>query len=407
MLKKIKDKPLGAALCIGLILWIIFMIICFAELVIPEERPKEIILWMLVGIFLLAPIVLLLGELFTLIASVRKKPFNKWGAFVFDTLVFFLGFIYEWIYMELVSEVIFEDWFVQLYNDEVHTPVNTQTWLTVGVLLAVSLVGYVFWNLRPLNKIPPLLSVLCIGAIYLGPILNIIFTIQYFRSEEDIPMLILPVCMVLMTVRTILVKVREWEEYDISEEKISGNCFLQVCNDLLNDSKKWPLLGLIAMLPLLGVIIGILVLFGQAPDSVVRAFTETADWNLSQMEGPQNVIRDEHYLCTVAAGGHRKVVKPQRYGVRHGHRVIVNRQLCVANAFEQVLEERTPRFHKRVRHFYDTYGFPIAKLIKTKTAADIVYFIMKPLEWIFLIVIYLTDVKPENRIAVQYMGTVK
>ncbi|MCI8410571.1 MAG: hypothetical protein HFJ09_15130 [Lachnospiraceae bacterium] len=37
-------------------------------------------------------------------------------------------------------------------------------------------------------------------------------------------------------------------------------------------------------------------------------------------------------------------------------RVVVNRQLCIAKAFEQILEERTPRFHKYVRHIYDTYG---------------------------------------------------
>ena len=90
----------------------------------------------------------------------------------------------------------------------------------------------------------------------------------------------------------------------------------------------------------------ILVLFGQAPDSVVRAWTETSDWNLSLKEAPQNIYYDEHYLCTVAAGGHKKIVKPIRAGVRHGHRVIVNRQLCIANAFEQVLEERTPHFHR-------------------------------------------------------------
>ena len=84
--------------------------------------------------------------------------------------------------------------------------------------------------------------------------------------------------------------------------------------------------------------------------------------------------------------------------------MIVNRQLCIANAFEQVLEERTPRFHQAVRHFYDTYGFPVARLIKNRYVADLVYFLMKPLEWIFLIVLYLVDVHPENRIAVQYMG---
>ena len=90
-------------------------------------------------------------------------------------------------------------------------------------------------------------------------------------------------------------------------------------------------------------------------------------------------------------------------GLRHGHKVIVNRQLCIANAFEQVLEERTPRFHRAVRNFYDTYGFPVAKLIRSRYAADLVYLLMKPLEWFFLAVLYLTDARPENRIALQYL----
>lgn len=158
------------------------------------------------------------------------------------------------------------------------------------------------------------------------------------------------------------------------------------------------------MWPLLGLIVGILVLFGQKPDAWIRVWTETSDWNLSQKVSPQNIYYDEHYLCTVAAGGHEQIVRPLRLGVRHGHQVIVNRQLCVANAFEQILEERTPRLHRRIRSFYDTYGFPVAKWIRSRYLADVIYLLMKPLEWIFLIVIYLTDAKPENRIALQYTG---
>lgn len=146
-----------------------------------------------------------------------------------------------------------------------------------------------------------------------------------------------------------------------------------------------------------------MALFGQQADSVIKAWTETSDWNLSQRVAPQNVYYDEHYLCTVAAGGHKKIVKPIRFGERHGHKVIVNRQLCVANAFEQILEEQIPVFHKHIRYFYDTYGFPIAKIIRSQYIADVVYFIMKPLEWFFLIVLYFYDVNPENRIAMQYI----
>ena len=34
---------------------------------------------------------------------------------------------------------------------------------------------------------------------------------------------------------------------------------------------------------------------------------------------------------------------------------------------------------------------------------DVIYYLMKPLEWIFLLVLYLVDRKPENRIALQYI----
>ena len=171
---------------------------------------------------------------------------------------------------------------------------------------------------------------------------------------------------------------------------------------LLNNTSNWPWIAFLTAIPLLGIIVAVLLLFGQEPDSLIKAWTETADWNMSQKVAPQNIVRDEHYLCTVAAGGHGAIVKPIRTGKRHGHRVIVNRQLCIANAFEQLLEERAPNFHRFVRASYDKIGYPIAKHIQSPYIADATYFIMKPLEWIFLFSLYLFDIKPENRIAVQY-----
>ena len=76
----------------------------------------------------------------------------------------------------------------------------------------------------------------------------------------------------------------------------------------------------------------------------------------------------------------------------------------MANAFEQVIEEKTPRFHRLVRYIYDNYGYHLSKHITTKLRADIIYIVMKPLEWIFLSVLYLSDISPESRIAVQYTG---
>ena len=100
--------------------------------------------------------------------------------------------------------------------------------------------------------------------------------------------------------------------------------------------------------------------------------------------------------------GHKGIVKPLRRGKRYGHYIIVNRQLCVANAFEDLIKERYPKVHKGIRKLYDTLGYPISKHIKSQYTADVVYIIMKPLEYVFLIALYLFDTKPENRIAVQY-----
>ena len=74
----------------------------------------------------------------------------------------------------------------------------------------------------------------------------------------------------------------------------------------------------------------------------------------------------------------------------------------MANAFEQILEERTPGLHRRIRYLYDTCGYPIARKIRSPYIADLIYFLMKPLEYLFLIVLYTCDVRPEDRIAVQY-----
>ena len=78
--------------------------------------------------------------------------------------------------------------------------------------------------------------------------------------------------------------------------------------------------------------------------------------------------------------------------------------LCVANAFEDLIQERIPKFHHFVRYIYDKYGYPLSKHINTAFQADITYILMKPLEWIFLLVLYIFDEKPENRIATQYIG---
>ncbi len=364
----------------------------------------------LVGFFLIYPLILSVMNLVILFFPKKRMARIElitlaWGAFCTA------------IYLPFEDVFFSADWYVQLQNAERHTPIFTQTFPTVISLVCIAAAGYLVLHFVPLKKLPPLVIACSFAALYLGMFTAVLWTIQLWG--EWYPILYSANCILVM-LKLMQYKIGEWtdvqqiketesqktdemQETARTDTAIYSNRFLNACHHFLMNSRHWPIAGLVLALPLLGILIGILVLFGQQPDAFIKAWTETSDWTLSAQTAPQNLIVDEHYLCTVAAGGHRRIVKPLRMGKRHGHAVIVNRQLMIANAFEQLLEERTPRFHRHVRHFYDTYGFPVAKLIHSRYAADAVYFIMKPLEWLFLITLYLFDVKPENRIAVQYL----
>lgn len=354
---------------------------------------------------------------FLFFKELAESAKSVFGA-VYELVTLLFGVLLEYILLAGLHNVRFDaQWSEELRNSELHAPINPDYMLTFAVMCVMFAIGYLVWAFTSSQKRPPLLTVLCFSAMYVGVIESILFTIHimgmnytyencvknYCFTSELLYTLLIPLNMLLILVRVLLHSVKTHETDPDRSSKVESNAFLSACNRILNNAKYWPLLALLFMIPLLGILTMILALFGQAPDAAIKAFSETANYTFSTKIPPQNVFYDEHYLCTVAAGGHRRVVKPIRMGRRHGHDVVVNRQLMVANAFEQILEEKTPTFHKHVRGFYDRYGLPIARLIKSKYVADIIWFIMKPLEWFFLFVIYLVDEYPEDRIARQYL----
>ena len=305
------------------------------------------------------------------------------------------GCFLEAIFIYIVKEMTFYDWSESLVNSQKHALIWSGAYPTFFTLAALTLLALIIYSYRDANSLSPLANIFCISGILGGVVLLLVFDNQLQVASFHTFFLL------IYSFHLLWVRIKEWQQdrTEISYE----NRLLQWLHQLLNKSRNWPWLAVLVALPTLALVVLVLMLFGQQPDSMIKAWTNTADWAFSQKIPPQNLIIDEHYLCTVAAGGHENVVKPQRMGVRHGHPVVVNRQLCIANAFEQVLEEKAPRFHRFLRRNYDRYGYPFAKHIKKKWAMDLIYYLMKPLEWLFLLVLYLVDRKPENRIAMQYI----
>jgi len=358
--------------------------------------------------------------------------------FPVDVLTFALGIPLTVLLFSYWEAKEYTEPIVLNYDDfTLHTPISYKHMITFLVIAVVAIIGY--WILRiKKENLPTFITVLCISSMYLGIALGIIFIIQILKNIptasrylplEGLYLTLFPLNYILCSIRlmrqVITLKInnqaREEDklcEYEFNTERqslgtssnekdkgIYKNRFLNFCYRLLLKSAGWYTAAFLLMIPLLGILLIILVIFGQSPDSIIKAFTETSDWTLSQEISPPPIEDySGHYLCTVALKGHKKLVKPTRMGIRHGEKIVVNRQLCIANAFEQVIQERLPKLHKLIRNVYDNYGYPLSKHITTKWRADIVYILMKPLEWFFLLILYSFDIKPENRIAMQYTG---
>ena len=275
--------------------------------------------------------------------------------------------------------------------------------LSVILLILICICVY-FYSSQRENTTSPIVEVFINSILLIGFILNIFISIhidQYLWLFGNLPICILFVFQLLKNQKRFVDFNTVFQaEYKNIPEKIAW----KILN--LNPFIKFPIL-LILCLPILTLIAMLLTLFGQKPDSFIRAFTDTYKHGFSQLDYLcENVECDGHFLCTVGAKGHKQVVKPFRFGERNGRKIICNRQLLISNAFEDLIKEKFPSKHKFLRGNYNKVGVFVNRyysVFHIKIIADIIYLMMKPLEWIFLIVLYTFDTKPENRIAMQYL----
>lgn len=362
----------------------------------------------IVGLFFIVPLIL---TIINIVNVFKKKPIKE---NLIDALIVVLGSVFTSLlyYMEYSSKKDYFDSYTvikyELSTESIplHLPIASWGIETIIIFAIIALISYVILRIWKL-ELSPLAIVINMSGVLIGCILSFVWIIQFSKNLNiwsTSYLCLFPLNYIICSYRIIRELV---SNYTSKEMKMHKNKFLNKCNVILNNSKNWPVIAFILILPIIMIILGILILLGQEPDNIIKAFTETSDWTLSKKVGAPPVFveptHDGHYLCTVALKGHEKLVKPLRYGIRHNHTIIVNRQLCIANAFEDLIQEKWPKFHKFVRYIYDKYGYPISKHINTAISADLIYLLMKPLEHIFLLFLYLFDKKPENRISVQYL----
>jgi len=292
--------------------------------------------------------------------------------------------------------------------DDGYTPLSARHALTFTIFFILFLIAVMLVWIKG-RSLPPLTLVLSLVFLGIGALLSIPVFLQawtrndwegFIQNVPDIPLVITAIMTfsiaILLIIRIIM------QSADLSENRTYTNKQLNYLNQKLADTKWQPLWVLLLLFPVFAIITAVLCLFGQSPDSLIKVFTETATWGLSEKVHPPYLDHRGHYLCTVAACGDPKVVKPIRIGKRHGQAIIVNRQLMVANAYEEMIRDYSPRFHRFVRFVYDKYGYGFSKHVNTPHRSNLTYLAMKPLEWLFLLKLYLLCCEPEEKIRRQY-----
>ena len=274
--------------------------------------------------------------------------------------------------------------------------------LSPTVLILICLAAF-FYSAYRKRLAPPLMEVIVNCLLIIGVVVDLLVGLQ-LQEAESWYFGIIPVAgqFLLVLVENHFMAINSLNDADAPAE----NGFIKVCRRIVFSPawQKIPLLILLC-LPLLIVLVAVLLLFGQRPDSFVRAFTDTYKHGFSKLDYQcAGVVCGGHFLCTIAAKGNPGVVKPLRIGVRAGRLIQCNRQLLVSNAFEELLEQRLPWLHRPVRVLYNKIGDGIHRYYGAFDKAwvsNTIYILMKPLEWLFVIILYLGDRDPETRIAQQ------
>ena len=334
----------------------------------------------------------------------RKKKLVRIYESIFSFILTVLGPIAMYGFFASLKEHI-----VPLYTTEMplyHTPVAGAHVLSYVVFTYIGVVS--FWVLRiSRGKLPPILRLVSSTGLFTGIILCTILIVQLVKSIDIFTFWII----IFYLLNKIILYINEYRNVtnrfiniEKSNNRYYSNKFLNFLYvRMLNIKPNINPIIFVSIVPLVFVVQSILIIFGQQPDSIIKALTQTCDWTFSQYTPPPMMESDGHYLCTVAARGHRKLVRPIRYGIRHGGVILVNRQLLVANAFEDMLGQYVPSIHRIIRMLYDKFGIPIYKYINKTWLSDITYILMKPLELFFVICLYSVDINPENRINKQYL----
>ena len=158
-----------------------------------------------VGFFYLYPLLLTLINFILLFIGKNNPRLQSLGR-RFECTAICLGALYTLMYLPLTN-IVFKDWTETLYNAQVHSPLWTEAVPTVVLLSLFGAAGYLALSAIPLRKMPPLLTVLSMAAMYLGIAQCALWIVQVFAMGWRFWLCLLPLNCILISLKVIRQKV--------------------------------------------------------------------------------------------------------------------------------------------------------------------------------------------------------
>ena len=331
-------------------------------------------------LMLLSHMLIICILLFRYIFSSEEKNSNQSSSDNSNKSIPILIFSIAYISFSLLNGISefekYPNYYEQIERNSMYTPFATDHLLSLRVYSVLYFLSILAIVVRR-GKLPPLALSLCIVFVIIGTVLQITVLLQFLDVtwNKMIPHINFPVDEIryiklwhnntigingvfagntvgnaamyrimnlFLSLYIIITLIRQ--EKNSAMTRRYKNKFLNKLNSII--AKHYFICAFILLIPLFTIITIILLLFGQEPDSMVKVWTETTTWTFSKHDHPPYLEYKGHYLCTVAACGHPKIVKPLQFGMRHRRIIIVNRQLQVANDFEEMIAHYFPAFHR-------------------------------------------------------------
>ena len=142
---------------------------------------SAVIIGLVMGLFFGWPIIVGILNIYYLF---RKRPLEAQAIKnerICSFAAIFIGGIYAILISGMIMDIKYVPWDEQLYNAQMHSPIDPYEETTIVALLFLWAIGYFGIRIINVKKVPPLVPVLFIAMIYIGIAVGLVWIIQTVR----------------------------------------------------------------------------------------------------------------------------------------------------------------------------------------------------------------------------------